>query len=424
MTSQWIPPNRSVAAWVVYDLANTIFALGVGGLYFATWFTDSGGEDGTLGITIALAMVVVIVLAPWFGALGDHAERRARYLVPTTLLAVSGTFFLASVGLAGSLLLYGVALVGFNLGGVVYDALLPDVSTPANRGRVSGAGIAVGYLGSVVGLLVGVLLLDTYGYPTVFRTLAVLFLLFALPAFFFIEERPKRRGGGRPVGGIVTGLRRLVAAWRLAATYRGVVPFLIGRFLYSDAINTLIGGFLAIFVINELDFTDGQVRVLLGIAIATAIVGGFTGGWLTDRYGPRRTLNAVLYLWMATMAAGVAAALLDQQNLAFAVGAAGGLALGGTWASDRVYMTRITPPRHLGEFFGLYSTVGRFATILGPLVWGLIVTQLGLTRMVAMAALIVFVVAARVVLSRVDDTPREWKAGDEVEYTTGSLPPG
>jgi UMF1 family MFS transporter len=412
--SQWTPPKRSVAAWVIYDLANTIFALGVGGLYFATWFTDSGGLDGVLGITIALAMVIVIVLAPWFGALGDHASRRARYLVPTTLVAVGGTFFLASVGLTGSLMLYGLALIGFNLGGVVYDALLPDVSMPSNRGRVSGLGIAVGYVGSVIGLLVGVLLLDRYGYPTVFRTLAVLFLLFALPAFFFIEERPKRRSD-QPVGGLITGIRRLAAAWRLASTYRGVVPFLIGRFLYSDAINTLIGGFLAIFVINELDFTDEQVQVLLGIAIVTAMVGGLAGGLLTDRFGPRRSLNAALYLWMVAMAAGVFAAILDQQSLAFLVGATGGLALGGTWAADRVYMTRISPPRHLGEFFGLYSTVGRFATILGPLVWGLIVTQFGLPRMVAMAALIVFVVTARVVLSRVDDSARQWAASDQVE---------
>jgi UMF1 family MFS transporter len=404
-------------------LANTIFALGVGGLYFATWFTDSGGADGVLGITIALAMVVVIMTAPWFGALGDHARRRARLLVPTTLLAVCGTFFLAGVGVAGSLVLYGVALVGFNLGGVVYDALLPDVSTPGNRGRVSGIGIAVGYVGSVIGLLVGVLLLDTYGYPTVFRTLAVLFLLFALPAFFFITERPKRPSD-EPVGGILTGLRRLVDAWKLAATYRGIVPFLIGRFLYSDAINTLIGGFLAIFVINELDFTDEQVQVLLGIAIATAIVGGLAGGWLTDRFGPRRSLNAALYLWMGTMTAGVLAGLLDQQSLAFMVGATGGLALGGTWASDRVYMTRISPPRHLGEFFGLYSTVGRFATILGPLVWGLIVTQLGLPRMVAMTALILFVIAARIVLSRVDDMARDWTTNDQVDFVTPSISDG
>jgi UMF1 family MFS transporter len=407
VTSSWQPPRRSVASWVLYDLANTIFALGVGGLYFATWFTESGGEDGTLGLTIALAMLVVITIAPWFGARGDHAPRRARYLIPTTLVAVGATFFLATAGLTLSLMLYGLALIGFNLGGVVYDALLPDVSTPHNRGRVSGLGIAVGYLGSVIGLLVGVVLLDRYGYPAVFRTLAVLFLLFALPAFFFITERPKRPTS-EPVGSIFTGLRRLVDAWRLAGTYDGVVPFLLGRFLYSDAINTLIGGFLAIFVINELDFSDDQVQVLLGIAIGTAIIGGLGGGWLTDRLGPRRSLNLALYLWMATMATGVLAAVADRQDLAFAVGAAGGLALGGTWAADRVYMSRITPPAHLGEFFGLYSTVGRFATILGPLIWGLIVTQLGLPRTFAMALLILFVLAARIVLSRVDDEPRRW----------------
>ena len=150
--------------------------------------------------------------------------------------------------------------------------------------------MGIGYLGSIIGLGVGTLLLDQYGYPTVFRTLAILFLLFALPAFFWIEERPRPRRVGSP-GGIVAGLRRLGDTWRLAATYEGVVPFLIGRFLYADAINTLIGGFLTIFVINELGFSDEQVRVLLGIAIATAIVGGLGGGRLTDALGPARTLN-------------------------------------------------------------------------------------------------------------------------------------
>ncbi len=94
------------------------------------------------------------------------------------------------------------------------------------------------------------------------------------------------------------------------------------------------------------------------------------------------------------------------------LGVVGGVSLGATWAADRVYMQRISPPRHLGEFYGLYATVSRFATILGPLMWGLLVTVLGLPREVAMGGLVAFLVASRLVLNGVDDRPRHWSPGD------------
>lgn len=422
MADEWRPTRLSVGSWALYDLANTIFSLGVGALYFAEWLTTNAGDlptwlarGGTADLALALAinaaMVTVIVLGPWIGARSDHRGTRVGFLVPATIIAVVPTFFLASVSVAGSLVLFSVALVGFNLGSVVYDALLPDVSTPATIGRVSGFGIGVGYLGSFIAVAVGMLFLDRLGHAGVFKIIAVLFLLLALPAFFFIRERPRPRRPG-PAPSIRTSARRLVQAWGRARRHRGVARFLVGRFLYTDAVNTLIGGFLTIYVIEELGFSAGQVQALLGVAIVGALGGGFLGGLLVDRVGPRRLLNAVLYAWMAAMALGVVAGATGFDVLAWFLGVLGGLALGALWATDRVYMQRISPPEHLGEFFGLYATVGRFATIVGPLMWGVVVTVLGFPREVAMGTLLLFVVAARLVLHGVDDEPRGWP--DEV----------
>ncbi|MFQ5947629.1 MAG: MFS transporter [Acidimicrobiia bacterium] len=407
----WRPTRLSVVSWAVYDLANTIFALGVGGLYFPKWLTENDATDLSLALAINAAMAAVIVLAPWIGARSDHRGRRVGYLVPATLLAVGPTFFLATVGVLPSLALFSVALVGFHLGSVVYDALLPDVSTAENRGRISGFGVGVGYLGSFIAVLVGVVLLGPDGHPAVFRTIALLFLLFALPSFLFVKERPRGRQPGPPPA-IGASLRRLADAWRRARTYRGVARFLIGRFFYTDAINTLIGGFLTIFVIEELGFSDGEVQGLLAVGIVGAMLGGLVGGRIVDAVGPRRLLNATITTWAGAVMLGVIAALADVRLLAWALGVIGGFALGATWSADRVYMARISPPRYLGEFYGLYATVGRFATFLGPLMWGLLVTVAGFPRTVAMGALVVFLVVSRLILGGVDDRPRVWATND------------
>jgi UMF1 family MFS transporter len=418
----WRPSRLSVGSWALYDLANTIFALGVGSLYFASWLTDhvdglpsvlrgNGDADLALAVVVDVAMVVVIVLGPWIGARSDHRGPRSRFLIPSTVLAVVPTLFLATASPFWSLALYGVALIGFNLGSVVYDAMLPDVSTPENIGRVSGIGIAVGYLGSLAAWGIGKALLDPYGYPAVFRAIAVAFLLFALPSFFLVRERPRAVVPG-PAPHLLGSLRRLIDAWQRTRQYRGVTRFLVGRFFYTDAVNTLIAGFLTIYAIEEVGFSDSQVQDLLVVAIGGSMIGGYLGGRLVDVVGPRRLLHWTLHTWVVAFVIGIAAGATGSQALAWPLGALGGLALGSTWAADRVYMQRISPPRYLGEFYGLYATVGRFATILGPLVWGLVVTVLGLPREVALGALALMLVTGRVILHKVDDRPREWGEAD------------
>lgn len=406
------PSRLATYSWVVYDLANTIFALGVVGLYFSDWMVAEGHPDTYLAIVHATAAVAVIFLAPWVGARTDVTGRRVPMLIGTTVAAIVATSLLAigPVWLTFSMLL--LAVVGVHVGSVVYDALLVDVSTEENRGRVSGMGVGFGYFGSVVGLGLGLLALDVldWGYPGAFRLIAAAFLLFALPSFLFIRERPGKSDSPLPT---LRGIAfRLVASWRAARTYEGIVPFLVGRFFYTDAINTLVGGFLAIFVIEELGLDRGFFTALMGVAIAGAIVGGFGAGPLIERHGPLRVLRFVLVMWVLAIAAGVTAAVTGVTDVAWVIGPVGGIALGATWASDRVVMIRLSPPRRLGEFYGLYATMARFATIVGPLVWALIVDLLGLSRSFAMGALAVFIVVGWIILKGIDDGPRQWAPAD------------
>jgi UMF1 family MFS transporter len=395
--SGWAPTRRSVAAWVLYDLANTTFALGVGSRYFGLWLVEHrGGSDWMLSAAIIPAMVAVIVLGPWLGALTDHRGRRVPYLVGSTLVCVAATALLATWGIVPSLVLYAIGTVGFHLGALVYDALLPDVSTERTRGLVSGTGVAIGYIGSALALGIGVYLLPRAGYAAVFRALAVAFLVFALPAFVWIRERPRPRLPGMPprLGSVFVAMGD---AWKSAARHKGVVRFLIGRFLYTDAINTVFL-FNAVFAKMELGFTDAQTDRLALLGIACAALGAMVAGRLVDRYGSKRLLMAALGSQLVGLAAAIIAAVSGVQAIGWLVAVGGGAGIGGAWASDRVLMMQLSPPAKLGEFFGLYAIVGRFATVLGPLVWALVADGMGLGRTWALVSLGVFIVAAVFVL--------------------------
>jgi UMF1 family MFS transporter len=97
-------------------------------------------------------------------------------------------------------------------------------------------------------------------------------------------------------------------------------------------------------------------------------------------------------------------------EIIWVVASLAGIALGGTWTADRPYMLRLTPPDKIGEFYGLYGMVGRFAAITGPLLWALIVDELGWGRPAAIVSLLVGVLISFVILRGVSDERRDWQA--------------
>jgi UMF1 family MFS transporter len=327
------------------------------------------------------------------------------FLVGTTLLCCVGTALLGTWGVGVSLALFVVANYFFQAGLIFYDALLPSVSTEADRGRVGGLGVGLGYMGSFVGVGMGLAILesDPTAKPLIFRLTGLLFLLFALPCFLWVREAARPLAGAF---GLVAVRRALGELRRTAASlgeHPGLARFLVGRVFYADAASTIIV-FMAIYVTEEVGFTEREAQLVLLLGIAAAIAGGLGWGALVDRIGPKRTLDLVLAVWAAVFASAAAIAYLDlPRGLFWGVAIAAGLALGGTWASDRPYMLRLTPPERLGQFYGLYAMVGRFAAILGPLLWAAIVDWLGLGRPAAVLSLLAMIGLAYVILRPVSD---------------------
>lgn len=415
-----------MVGWVLYDLANTIFSMGVVTLYFSTWVRDEVGAsraDAVYGVISAVSMGIIFVASPLLGAMTDRAPRRMPFLVVSTLICVGFTALLARGGFYVTAICFIIANAAYQAGIQFYDAMLPDVSHEANRGRISGIGVGVGYLGSYIA--VGLGLRSVFGStdkPFLFAMIALFFLLFALPCFLFVEER----GNPHPrevfsLAMIRDSTRDTLRTIRSSAEYPGLLRFLVGRVFYTDSINTVIG-IMVLYTINVAESTglthaqgEDAAKLIMMSAITFAVVGGFVWGWLVDRFGPKRTLNYVLYLWMGVFVLAAAVGILGLPlSILYVVACSAGVALGGIWSADRPYMLRLAPPSRIGEFYGLYGMVGRFSAITGPLIWAGVtavsIRWFGLEPRVAQGlgvlVLLSFILASYVILQPVSDAPR------------------
>jgi len=395
--------KKSLFSWLLFDLANTVYAFIIPGLYFSVWLvSEKGWTDQQLGLATSTAMIIVAILGPWIGRKSDSSQGKKKILLLMTLICIISTFLLGTFSVETSVLLFIFSLIGFNLGSVVYDALLVSVSNEENRGKISGLGVAFGYTGSLIGFGVATLLQNMgYSYIEIFKSVAILFLIFSLPAFIFIEE--KITSDKKIKINILNSITVVINSWKHSRKYEGLTRFLVGRFFYADAINTLISGLLAVYLVEEVGLTPADSQSILALAIVVSIIGGYIFGKAADLYGPRKLILISIFCWMISLSLAIIATEFDQLWLIYVTGVLGGFNIGGIFAVDRVFMTRLSPEKHLGEFYGLYSTVGRFATILGPILWGLIVNSLGLGRNVAMGSLILLLAISYYIIHGVSD---------------------
>ncbi len=391
----------AVASWVSYDIANTVFWVGVVGLAFPLWLTnDRGGDDAMFGYTMSATMAVVLVASPFCGSYSDQTGRRIPLLLTTTLLCIAVTLLIDTGGTLMSLGLFALALCAMELGTVFYNSLLTEVSTLANRGFVAGMGVGIGYLGSFLAVGTALLVSDRWGYVAVFRIVAVLFLLFALPIFLFLREQA---GDVRPA----TVLERAGEAWRQLSSnlrsmgrFPGLRTYLLARFLFGIGISTATG-FAVIYASDTIGLTDQEIQVVLVAGISVAIPCGLLWGRLVDRIGASTVLVSGLVGWVALLLIALAIPVLSwTTDLWWAVGILTGLSVSCVFAADRPMIMSFSPPEYVGEFFGLHGMVGKLARVIGYFMWAVISVTLGFGQPAAVVSLVVCLVLACLLLTR------------------------
>ena len=364
------PDHRAIASWACYDFANTIFSMNVISLYFALWVTvDHGGQDILYSGALSISMIAVAVSVPIFGVISDQTGRRRFPLAFFTIISVFATVLIGQTNqLWIGLLLFIIANYCYQSALVFYNGMLPNVARRSSVGIVSGYGVSLGYLGSIVGLLVVEPFVTNGGRSAAFLPTGILFLIFAIPCFLFVKDA-KQNIFSVNISLAFSTLKKTITN---TPDNQILFNFFVVHFLILDVVNTIIA-FMAIYANKVIGLDDKQITSFLIFSTVFAMVGSLLIGWLVKHKGTIFSYWTVLCLWLTSL---FLIMVSSEETLFWIAGSLAGLGIGGVWVVSRTIVVELSPPEKIGEFFGLYSLTGKMASIIGPLLWGGIVWAL------------------------------------------------
>ncbi len=423
------PGRIATYSWIIYDFANTIYSMNVVTMYFSTWIVvDLSLGDKYVSFANSISMIFVALTLPILGEFSDRYRRKMPFLISLTLLCIVST---ALIGICGhffgdqqlkifwAIFFFIIANYAYQGGLVFYNALLPAVCSERSMGRVSGYGVAIGYLGSIVGLIFVLPFVEgnIYGCKVPFITgggsvasfipTAILFLVFAIPTFIYVKDPVVVSDIPRIKLDFKKSFKKVIDGLTNTTRYPGVTRFLVAKYFYEDAIETIII-FMAIYAQKVMGFSKEGTTSFFIAVIPSAIVGSVLFGIITDHIGPKKTLQIVLWGWILTL---IVLVLTMKIWMFWIIGCLVGIFMGSTWTSSRPLLISLVPKDMLGEFFGLYSFSGKLAAIAGPLLWAFMVDLFSARGTIfkykaAITSLIVLMIIGLFILRKVPDL---WK---------------
>ena len=391
--------NKATLSWALYDWANSAFATVVLAGFFPILFKDYWAKELAdtevsllLGIGGSLSGLLLILAAPFIGYIADLRAARKFYLAICVVIASSATIAFAFIGEGNwlvALACYVLSVFMFMAGNVFYDAMLVNITAPVYYNRISSTGFALGYLGGGIALASGVLMVWQGGSESmnsIFAGVGIWWLLFSIPLFLWVQEKHKRQA--TPYG--------FLKPLKLLRSQPALAWFLLAYWLYIDAVDTIIR--IAVHYGQVLGFSVTDLLTALLLVQFIAFPATLLYGRLAEYLGTHFmiTMGIVIYiiicLWGAT---------LESLSGFYLLVVLIALVQGGLQAQSRAFYAKLVPPSHAAQFFGIYNMLGKFAVVLGPLLFGATThisdnPRLGLMSLIVMLLLGLIVFLARV----------------------------
>ena len=383
-----LPSSRlGLFSWCLYDWANSSFPTIIITFVFSAYFTSMIAADPVAGTaqwanTIAISALVVALASPALGAIADKGGRRKPWLIAFTVASALSCAMLwfakpSLDSVTWSLVFVALGTTSFAFAEVFYNAMLPDIAPRSHIGRLSGWGWGLGYLGGLASLIVVLTAfvqtdtpwfgLDMAAAEHIRITpvlVALWYVVFALPLFFFTPDLPRRI---IPLSAAIgDGLKSLGKTLKDVRKYRNIARFLLGRMIYADGLATLfaMGG---IYAAGTFGMDVAEV-IMFGIALnVTAGIGAGLFAWVDDWVGSKITILTSL---AGLVVLGTAILIVETKTLFWIFGVALGVFVGPVQAASRSFMARLAPEELRTQMFGLFAFSGKVTGFIGPLLVG------------------------------------------------------
>lgn len=410
--------SREEKSWIMYDWANSVFATIMMAALFPIYFTGMAGESGDIwwGYGSSAATLIMAVLAPIVGALGDRKGNKKRVFIVFWILGMLGTAFCALVTDWRLLLAsYVLGAIGFSGSCLCYDSFLTDVTTEKRMDRVSAWGYAMGYIGGstipFLGAIALVMLHEHLGLSNAeaVRISVVITViwwgLFSIPFLrnvkqkYYTESVQKGSVFHETFHNVLHTAKAILKEKRLRF-------FIIAYFFYIDGVGTIIkmstaygtslglgstGMVLALLVtqivavpfaiwFSKLGEKIGGIKVILmGIGVYTLVcILGFVMGFGMEEDFLTNGQALTLFWILAVLV---------------------GTSQGGIQAMSRSYFGKMIPKERSNEYFGFFEIFGKFASVMGPLLYSVISSITGRSSYAILSIILLFVMGGGILLT-------------------------
>jgi len=391
--------RKDILGWSLYDFANTIYSMNIVSLYLKRYIVeDLRWGDQYFDIPFSISMAIAAVLLPALGAMSDRSTKKRVFLFLFTFSCCMAVGLMALIPpslILVTIVLFIIANFSYEAGQPFYNALLYSVADGAQARFVSGVGVALGYVGSILGMVLvlpfvtggvyswNVPFMDAGGKQASFLPTAFLFMLFALPLFLWVKEakvvKPQKVGLRASYRAVWEGIRG-------TKKYPGVLRFLIADYFFEDAVATVIIN-IGLYCSIVFGLAEQALTTFLIISTVSAVIGSFIIGKIAQHWYLKKLLNLIVWGWVISL---ILFLVSDSMTVVWILGSLVGVLLGGLWTTSRPMLAELVPRQDLGRFFGLFSLSGRAAAIVGPLVWTAVVYFFNSERFLGRAVINLF----------------------------------
>lgn len=376
--------NKSVMGWIMYDWANSSFATTVMAGFFPVFFKSywSHGMDAVqttaqLAATVSAGGLALALLTPVMGVLSDHGSNKKLFTGITMFFSVLSCFWMSMIPMGEwhqALWAYGIGYVAFTASCAFYDSLLPSVSSTETMDWVSSKGYSMGYLGGGILFLINVAMYlkpEFFGFVDgvqavkfAFASVGIWWLVFSIPFFLFVKEEKGHRlsNSGSLLKILWNSLVELKKTLIEVKSQKNLWLYLLAFWLYIDGVYTVIT--MAVDFGISIGLTSQH---LIAALLLTQFVGfpmSYAYGYFAKKWGLKRPLLSCIGVYSLAV---ILATQMSSETHFYLLAIVIGAVQGGVQALSRSLFGKMIPANKSGEYFGLMNVVGKFASILGPL---------------------------------------------------------